>query len=98
MSDQEIKCKDCPTTFTFTAGEQAFFTERNFTTPVRCKPCRDKRKAEKEGRDNGGGHISGGSYVSSPAPRPVVVETAPPARGGGRKGGGGGKRRDAWDD
>lgn len=61
MSDQEIKCKDCPVTFTFTAGEQAFFTERNFTTPVRCKPCRDKRKAEKEGRDsNGGGHISGG--------------------------------------
>jgi hypothetical protein len=95
-ADQVIQCRDCPNQFTFTAGEQAFFAERQFTPPTRCKPCRQRRKAEKEARDGGG------------VPAPVVVQQAAPAYeeyrkgggGGGRKkgGGGGGRRRDSWDD
>jgi len=47
-TDREITCKDCKTKFTFTAGEQQWFAERDFTDPVRCKPCRDQKKAQKE--------------------------------------------------
>lgn len=55
-TDREITCKDCKTPFTFTAGEQQFFAERQFSDPVRCKPCRDYRKAQKEA--DGGGDSS----------------------------------------
>lgn len=55
FTDQEISCKDCKTLFTFTAGEQAFFADRQFTPPARCKGCREIRKAQKEA-DGGGGH------------------------------------------
>lgn len=54
-TDQELSCKDCNNTFTFTAGEQQFFAERQFTPPVRCKPCRDIRKAQKEAGGGGNG-------------------------------------------
>lgn len=43
--DQEKTCRDCKRGFSFTAGEQRFFIERQFTPPVRCKQCRDTRKA-----------------------------------------------------
>lgn len=49
QTDQEIICKDCRNKFWFTARDQEFFAKMNFTPPVRCKPCRDKRKAEKNG-------------------------------------------------
>lgn len=45
--DKTIVCKDCGNEFTFTAGEQAFYAERNFSEPVRCKECRDARKAQR---------------------------------------------------
>lgn len=56
-TDREITCKDCKSTFTFTAGEQEWFADRQYTDPARCKPCRDQRKAQKEadGDGNGGG-------------------------------------------
>jgi CxxC-x17-CxxC domain-containing protein len=42
--DKTLKCADCGNDFTFTAGEQLFFHERNFTNdPKRCKPCKSKR-------------------------------------------------------
>lgn len=47
-TDQDITCKDCKGTFVFTAGEQEFFAEKQFSSPARCKPCRDYRKAQKE--------------------------------------------------
>lgn len=43
--DQAITCEDCGQTFTFTAGEQAFYQERGFFPPKRCKVCRSQRKA-----------------------------------------------------
>lgn len=48
MQDKTIICKDCKKEFVFTVGEQEFYKEKGFTNePVRCKECRDKRKAEK---------------------------------------------------
>lgn len=46
--DKKIVCRDCHTEFIFTVGEQNFYEEKGFTNaPVRCRACRDKRKAEK---------------------------------------------------
>jgi len=66
MSDRTLTCRDCGQTFTFTAGEQAFYTERGFSEPTRCKACRDKRKMERNS-SGGGGYDSYGSggYSSS---------------------------------
>lgn len=47
--DKDITCKDCNSTFVFTAGEQQFYAEREFSNPVRCKNCRAARKAQREG-------------------------------------------------
>ena len=54
--DKTLVCRDCGSEFTFTEGEQQFFAERGFSEPVRCKPCRDVRKAQKSERsfDRGG--------------------------------------------
>jgi hypothetical protein len=46
FQDKEIKCVgDCGGTFTFTAGEQEFYSDKGMSEPKRCKPCRDKKKA-----------------------------------------------------
>ncbi len=44
FTDKTITCKDCGKEFTFTAGEQKFFAEKNFSEPVRCKECRDAKR------------------------------------------------------
>lgn len=46
--DKVITCKDCGTKFTFASYEQAFYAEKGFNEPVRCKSCREARKANKE--------------------------------------------------
>jgi len=38
---------DCNKDFIFTEGEQQFFEEKGYSEPIRCKDCRNKRKAEK---------------------------------------------------
>ena len=46
--DKTIKCVDCGTEFVFTARDQEKKKKKGFTNePKRCKPCRDKKKAEK---------------------------------------------------
>jgi len=49
MPDKTINCRDCRQDFTFTEGEQDFYAQREFSEPKRCKPCRDERKARREG-------------------------------------------------
>ncbi|NLN76107.1 MAG: cytochrome C551 [Armatimonadetes bacterium] len=58
--DKDLTCKECGETFVFTAGEQEFFQSRGFSEPIRCKTCRDKRKAEKAEQGFGGGGFGGG--------------------------------------
>jgi len=45
FQDKEKECVDCHETFTLTAGEQEFFTMKQFPFPKRCKECRIKKKA-----------------------------------------------------
>jgi CxxC-x17-CxxC domain-containing protein len=42
--DRLLKCADCGSEFTFTAGEQSFYADKGFKNePKRCKPCKLKR-------------------------------------------------------
>lgn len=40
-----ITCCDCFNNFYLTKGQLAFYEEKGFTLPVRCKDCRDAKKA-----------------------------------------------------
>jgi CxxC-x17-CxxC domain-containing protein len=66
-ADQQLTCSDCGQDFTFTAADQQFFSERGFSTPKRCKPCRQAKKAD------GGGGGGGGGYRSAPAQGTPVI-------------------------
>jgi CxxC-x17-CxxC domain-containing protein len=61
MSDRTLTCRDCGQEFTFTAGEQDFYTQRGFSDPQRCPNCRSQRKAQ---RNSGGNSYGGGGYSS----------------------------------
>ena len=44
FADKVLKCTDCGAEFMFTAGEQLFFHDKQFTNdPKHCKRCRAKR-------------------------------------------------------
>lgn len=62
--DRQLTCLDCSQPFVFTAGEQEFYARKGFKEePKRCKPCREARKARRNGPGpaaNGAGH--GGGY------------------------------------
>ena len=50
MEDKSLKCSDCGATFTFTRGEQEFYSSKGFTNePKRCVSC---RRAKKEQRNS----------------------------------------------
>ena len=65
-SDLLLMCSDCGQEFVFTAGEQQFFQERGYSSPRRCKPCRQAK--QNAGGGGGGGHApshghhEGGGY------------------------------------
>lgn len=73
--DQMLKCSDCGADFAFTARDQAFYRERGFSPPRRCRNCRQKRKSDGGGGGGGGYGGGGGGYGGG---------------GGGYGGGGGG--------
>lgn len=44
FEDKDIVCGDCSVTFTWTAGEQAFFRDKNLLNPPkRCKECKQAK-------------------------------------------------------
>ena len=45
MENIKLICKDCKKEFDFTVGEQRFYEEKGFAVPIRCKECRDAKKA-----------------------------------------------------
>jgi CxxC-x17-CxxC domain-containing protein len=57
-TDKTLVCQDCSQEFVFSASEQAFFAERQFSEPRRCPACRAARKAAR-GEFGGGGYSSG---------------------------------------
>lgn len=92
-TDKNLTCADCGNEFTFTASEQEFYADRQFSEPRRCSSCRASRKAARSGGSGGydspssssssysGGYSSGGGYSGS-------------GGGGGYSSGGGGGYRD----
>jgi CxxC-x17-CxxC domain-containing protein len=74
-ADKSLTCADCGQEFVFTASEQQFYADRQFTEPRRCPSCRAARKAA---RNEGGGYSSGGGYGSGGydrAPREMFSAT-----------------------
>ncbi|MCK5577550.1 MAG: zinc-ribbon domain containing protein [Dehalococcoidales bacterium] len=50
FEEKSLRCSDCGVTFAFTVEEQEFFQSRGYTNePKRCSPCRQARKAERQG-------------------------------------------------
>ena len=52
--DQQLTCSDCGQEFTFSSEDQAFFQERGYSAPKRCKACRQAKKNEQAGGGGGG--------------------------------------------
>ena len=48
-TDRTLTCADCNGEFIFTASEQDFFAERQFSEPRRCPACRASRKLSRGG-------------------------------------------------
>lgn len=72
MTDRTLTCRDCGQEFTFTAGEQDFYTSRGFSEPQRCSDCRAARKTQRgPGGSAGAGGFGGGggSSYGDDAPR-----------------------------
>ncbi|MGH2456837.1 MAG: CxxC-x17-CxxC domain-containing protein [Candidatus Limnocylindria bacterium] len=64
-TDKTLICADCSQEFAFSATEQQFFADRQFSEPRRCPACRAIRKAsrgESSGSYGGGGGGYGGGY------------------------------------
>lgn len=48
FEDKTIFCKDCGSSFLFTAGEQGFYLEKGLLNePQRCPNCRELRRRER---------------------------------------------------
>lgn len=52
--DLKLVCSDCGQEFTYSTEDQAFFQERGYSAPKRCKTCRTAKKNEQAG--GGGGY------------------------------------------
>ena len=66
-TDRAISCLDCGQEFTFTAGEQEFYSQRGFTEPPkRCAACRSVRKAQRNA-SSGYGSSEGYGDIGGPA-------------------------------
>lgn len=69
FTDKTLTCVDCATEFAFSASDQQFYADRQFSEPRRCPACRAVRKAS---RGDGGGY--GGGYADR-APREMFTTT-----------------------
>ena len=77
-SDKNLTCADCGQEFVFTASEQQFYADRQFTEPRRCASCRASRKAargDSGGGSGGGGYSSGGGGGYDRGPREMFSAT-----------------------
>jgi CxxC-x17-CxxC domain-containing protein len=69
--DKTIACVDCGAQFVFSGRDQAFYQERGYQTPRRCKGCRDKRKSSPHAtlgaHGNSSSAPSNGAWAKGPA-------------------------------
>lgn len=55
FEDKQLTCRECGTSFAFTAGEQEFYQARGLLNePTRCPACRTARRSQR-GQGGGGG-------------------------------------------
>ncbi len=59
-TDKVLSCADCGIEFVFSASDQQFYAERQFSEPRRCPSCRALRKAQRN--EGGGSYAGGGGY------------------------------------
>jgi len=58
FQDKTLVCRDCGTSFLFTAGEQGFYLEKGLLNqPQRCPGCRATRRRERSGSPREGATI-----------------------------------------
>jgi hypothetical protein len=70
FEDQRLICRDCGNDFLFTAGEQDFYRNKDFTnSPTRCPACRNQRKL-----------LAAAGAITPPPPSSVVVEATSTVR------------------
>ncbi len=50
FQERKIECVECNRPFPFTARDQAFYKDKGFTDPKRCKTCRQIRKEQRESK------------------------------------------------
>ena len=62
-TDKVLSCADCGQEFAFTASEQEFYAQRQFSDPRRCPSCRASRKAARG--DTGGGSSYGAAATAT---------------------------------
>ena len=76
QSDRTLSCADCGQEFVFSASEQQFYADRQFSEPRRCPSCRASRKAARgNGGSSGGGYSSGGGGGYDRGPREMFSAT-----------------------
>jgi CxxC-x17-CxxC domain-containing protein len=75
--DIQLTCSDCGQDFTFTAADQAFFQERGYSTPKRCKPCRMAKKNDQGGSGYRSAPAQGTPVICSGCGQPTTVPFEP---------------------
>ena len=68
--DKLITCVDCGAQFAFSARDQAFYQDKGYQPPRRCRDCREKRKSGSNAGQNsapahGQGHGGYGGHGQS---------------------------------
>jgi len=75
--DMQITCSDCGQEFTFSSADQQFFQERGYSTPKRCKPCRQAKKADQGGSGHRSTPSQGTPVICSGCGQPTTVPFEP---------------------
>ena len=75
--DIQLQCSDCGQDFTFTAADQAFFQERGYSTPKRCKNCRQAKKNDQGGSGYRSAPAQGTPVICSGCGQPTTVPFEP---------------------
>lgn len=75
--DIQLTCSDCGQEFSFTAADQAFFQERGYSTPKRCKPCRMAKKNDQGGSGYRSSSVQGTPVICSGCGQPTTVPFEP---------------------
>ncbi|MDA8202164.1 MAG: zinc-ribbon domain containing protein [Chloroflexi bacterium] len=89
FQDKTLTCADCGQEFAFSASEQQFYSDRQFSEPRRCPSCRASRKAARGSSSYSGGSSSSyGGYTGGSIGSYGGGSSGSGYSGGGYSGGG----------